>query len=352
MPRSSVLSMLEDLGLEEPLSFSCSGLIVPSMRNLKAIILVFVFIGFNAASFKAQAQQRKSSDRGAKRIVKMEMRYTLRAPGKTDRVRFLLLVPSDLPYRQRIINQKWIMPPTKTYKRDGGTEAEWIFNDPKPKIEFGCIFTIEISPYDFSQRFKDKSKGSDGLESYLKEEKFLEKSSPSIISLAKVSAPEKETGERLLQSLFRGTIDNLDKHGFVKDARGANLALELGGGDCTDFTDVLVALCRVRGLPARHIRGAVASPFARSDTPKHSWAEVYLPRDGWVRLDPFLTKLGKADYKRLKNNYITFSYDRNDEIGNYWRYWYRGDPITVTERFDCGHGVFTETIGTAPKKRG
>lgn len=331
------------------MSFSFRGLIVPTMRNLRVISLVFVFMGFGVAVSTVQGQTRKLS-KGGNRIVKMEMRYTINSPGKTGRVRFLLLVPSDLPYRQRIINKKWILPPTKTHQREGGTEAEWIIDKPKPKIELGCILTIELSPYDFSQRFKDKKTGSEGLEPYLKEEKFLEKSSPSIISLAKVSAPKKESGERLLQSLFSGTLENLKTHGFVNEARGADLALELGGGDCTDFTDVLVTLCRVRGLPARHIRGVIAAPFARSDTPKHSWAEVYLPKNGWIRLDPYLTKLGHAGYKRLKNHYITFSYDRNDEIGNYWRYWSWGAPISVTERLDCGHGVFTETVGGSPKK--
>jgi hypothetical protein len=319
------------------------------MRNLRVITLLFVFIGFDASTSTAQGQKRKLS-KGGNRIVKMEMRYTINAPGETRRARFLLLVPSDLPYRQRVINKKWILPPTKTYQREGGTEAEWIIDKPKPKIELGCILTIELSPYDFSQRFKDKKKGSEGLEPYLKEEKFLEKSSPSIISLAKVAAPKNEVGEHLLQSLFSGTLENLKTHGFVNEVRGADLALELGGGDCTDFTDVLVTLCRVRGLPARHIRGVLAGPFARSDTPKHSWAEVYLPKNGWIRLDPYLSKLGHAGYKRLKNHYITFSYDRNEEIGNYWRYWSWGAPISVTERLDCGHGVFTETVGASPKK--
>ncbi|MDE0571256.1 MAG: transglutaminase family protein [Verrucomicrobiales bacterium] len=319
------------------------------MRNLRVITLLFVFIGFDATTSTAQDQKRNSS-KGDNRIVKMEMRYTINVPGKTRRARFLLLVPSDLPYRQRIINKKWILPPTKTYQREGGTEAEWIFDKPKPKIELGCILTIELFPYDFSQRFKDKKKGSEGLKPYLKEEKFLEKSSPSIISLAKVAAPKREVGEHLLQSLFNGTLENLKTHGFVDEVRGADLALELGGGDCTDFTDVLVTLCRVRGLPARHIRGVLAGPFARSDTPKHSWAEVYIPKNGWIRLDPYLTELGQAGYKRLKNHYITLSYDRNDEIGNYWRYWSWGAPISVTERLDCGHGVFTETVGASPKK--
>lgn len=319
------------------------------MIYLRIITLLFVFIGFGATSSTVQGQTRKSS-KGGNRIVKMEMRYTINAPGKTRRSRFLLLVPSDLPYRQRIINKKWILPPTKTYEREGGIEAEWIFEKPKPKIELGCVLTIELFPYDFSQRMKDKKIGSDGLKPYLKEEKFLEKSSPSIISLAQVSAPKRESGEHLLQSLFSGTLENLKTHGFVDEVRGANLALELGGGDCTDFTDVLVTLCRLRGLPARHIRGVLASPFSRSDTPKHSWAEVYIPKNGWIRLDPYLTELGKAGYKKLKNHYITLSYDRNDEIGNYWRYWYWGDPIIVTEKLDCGHGVFTETIGSFPKK--
>ena len=107
--------------------------------------------------------------------------------------------------------------------------------------------------------------------------------------------PKRSKGGILLHSIFNSTIKNLDKYNFANEPKGALGALKLGGGDCTDYTDLFVALCRARGLPARHVHGILASGF--SDTPKHSWAEVYIPHNGWVRLDPFLVEAGKASFR-------------------------------------------------------
>ena len=190
----------------------------------------------------------------------------------------------------------------------------------------------------------------DDFKKYLISEKFIETKSKVIMDLTQKSAPKRSKGGILLHSIFNSTIKNLDKYNFANEPKGALGALKLGGGDCTDYTDLFVALCRARGLPARHVHGILASGF--SDTPKHSWAEVYIPHNGWVRLDPFLVEAGKASFRRLKNYYITLNHDRNDGIYSkdngvwYWRYYYWGDPIAISEKLDCGYGVFSESVSS------
>ena len=284
---------------------------------------------------------------GAK-IVHMEMRYKIEAPGDTQRARFLLLVPKDLPGRQRVQSLEWILPPTKTYERAGGLEAEWIFDEPKGRFELGCVLSVELVPFDLAHPSEDVETDPVVLATYLRDEAFLEKHSPRVARAARELAPKKAAGLKLLRELFEGTLFELENHGFIKAERGANRALKMGGGDCTDFSDVLVALCRGRGLPARHVRGVLARPFSSKDTPKHSWVEVHLPERGWVRVDPFFTKLGQTSFEELPNEYVSVSFDRNEEVENFWRYWYWGDAITVTETLDLGHGTWTETVG--PKR--
>ena len=61
---------------------------------------------------------------------------------------------------------------------------------------------------------------------------------------------------------------------------------------------------------------------------------------------------GKASFRRLKNYYITLNHDRNDGIYSkdngvwYWRYYYWGDPIAISEKLDCGYGVFSERVSS------
>ena len=326
---------------------------VPNNFQLKCfyLTLLCVLVGANfELKSKEIGSTSKESYLGEPKTVKMKMQYKVSAPAKTYRAKFVLLIPETIPHRQKVISKEWILPPTQIHKRDGGTYAEWVLDKPKGDIDIGCTIKMEIYPFDYSLRNRDLGVKGDDLKKYLISEKYIETESKTIKDLAEKSAPKRSKGGILLHSIFNSTIKNLDKYSFANDPKGALGALRLGGGDCTDYTDLFVALCRARGLPARHIHGVLASGF--SDTPKHSWAEVYIPHNGWVRLDPFLVEAGKASFRRLKNYYITLNHNRNDGVYKkdagvwYWRYYYWGDPIAITESLDCGYGVFRERVSS------
>ncbi len=68
--------------------------------------------------------------------------------------------------------------------------------------------------------------------------------------------------------------------------------LETKSGDCKDFASALVILCRSIGIPCRFVNGFTAGDFdARQgrriirSKHSHAWAEVYVPRGGWVPFD-------------------------------------------------------------------
>ncbi|MFX0095006.1 MAG: transglutaminase domain-containing protein, partial [Candidatus Hodarchaeota archaeon] len=63
---------------------------------------------------------------------------------------------------------------------------------------------------------------------------------------------------------------------------GAKWAIESKRGDCTEFSALLVALCRVRGIPARTIAG-----FSSDDSKweRHAAVEVFFGGQ-WVPIDP------------------------------------------------------------------
>ena len=84
------------------------------------------------------------------------------------------------------------------------------------------------------------------------------------------------------------------------------------------------------------MRGLVA--FS-TDTPKHSWPEVYTTRFGWIPFDPLQVDLKRAGYAydRLKNRHIYFSSIRNDptllDKYTFWYYRYWGDPIKAADTY-------------------
>ena len=74
--------------------------------------------------------------------------------------------------------------------------------------------------------------------------------------------------------------------------------LSTGAGVCQDFTHLLLALLRIRGIPARYVSGYMvpqrtAEPGASVEEviggqASHAWAEVFVPGTGWVGLDATL----------------------------------------------------------------
>lgn len=97
--------------------------------------------------------------------------------------------------------------------------------------------------------------------------------------------------------------------GFSAKDGGALAALRSGTGDCTDYVDLFVALCRVKGVPARHVSGVLTRWI---NVPGHSWAEFHVPGRGWMALDPLHIEQGSAAFGEMDAKYLRLSVIRND----------------------------------------
>ena len=67
----------------------------------------------------------------------------------------------------------------------------------------------------------------------------------------------------------------------------ASGALDLGQGVCQDHAQVLIALARIRRIPARYVTGYLfADADGQMHEASHAWAELHVPDLGWVGFDP------------------------------------------------------------------
>ena len=201
---------------------------------------------------------------------------------------------------------------------------------------------MELYPFDYSNHSQKLEQNNVSLDRYLKSEEFLEIEDNSVLQLAAKAAPKDLKGEQLVRSIFNFTNDFLQSHSYVPYDRGVLGAIQHGGGDCSDFTDFFVALCRARNIPARHIHGVLAKRCF--DTPKHQWAEVFLEQKGWIRVEPFW----KA-FDNLGNHYITLTYARNTCIYSgsgapFGIYATTGDPVQAQSLIDSGYGTHQENF--------
>ena len=81
-------------------------------------------------------------------------------------------------------------------------------------------------------------------------------------------------------------------------------------GVCQDFTNLLICLARLLGVPARYVCGYIytgpkAANTAQSEA-SHAWVQLYLPLVGWKGFDPTNGILTQTDHVRVAvgRNYL------------------------------------------------
>lgn len=88
--------------------------------------------------------------------------------------------------------------------------------------------------------------------------------------------------------------------GVTEAATTAAAALALGKGVCQDHAQVLVAVARHRGLPARYVSGYLSTDDAgAAHEAAHAWAEVNIAGFGWIGFDPANSCCPDERYLRL-----------------------------------------------------
>lgn len=81
-------------------------------------------------------------------------------------------------------------------------------------------------------------------------------------------------------------------------------------GVCQDFSNLMICLARLMGVPARYVCGyVVPHPTLNANQPlqaSHAWVQVYLPEVGWRGLDPTNGVVTSTDHVRVAvgRNYL------------------------------------------------
>jgi transglutaminase-like putative cysteine protease/predicted glutamine amidotransferase len=81
-------------------------------------------------------------------------------------------------------------------------------------------------------------------------------------------------------------------------------------GVCQDFTNLMICLARLLGVPARYVCGYVYTGPKAENTAQgeasHAWVQLYLPQVGWKGFDPTNGILTQTDHVRVAvgRNYL------------------------------------------------
>jgi hypothetical protein len=126
-------------------------------------------------------------------------------------------------------------------------------------------------------------RGPGSLASWLGPERFIESEAPEIATLA--ASLRRQGTLATARAIYDWVRTNLNYAGYIADDLGAMAALASRQGDCTEYADLVVALARASGIPARMAGGYVVD---RDGAPRpqdyHNWAQLYL-EGAWRTVD-------------------------------------------------------------------
>jgi len=292
-----------------------------------------------------KAEQRREIQNNT---VELDLSYNFFVPGETFRIRFIVILPQTIPGRQKILSIKYSPKPSRFFRENGNRYAEFVFVKPDKRMKVEISIKAELLRYDLliakEKREQDLFEGPD-LEDFLKQEKYIEKDHPQIQQIAE--SIEGHTEVDIVKNIYNYVIDNLEYTLHGKKDWGAVKALQQKKGDCSEYSDLFVAICRAKNIPARVVTGYTVRfddissrpVFDGLDSSKHNWVEVYLQKYGWVPFDPSRGDIENIIFRdrafgRMKPVYIYLTNIRNDEVlDNYHfaRYTYWGDRTRLTD---------------------
>ncbi len=220
-----------------------------------------------------------------------DVRETLRlnnaGPGVVERLAVQVALLQDSEPYQDVVSVK-ITPSDYEIVTDelGNRYASFEFRNVRrgERIEILTEYQVKSTAINFA--LSDCRGGAlpASVKRYLEPASLIESDDATIRALADQLTEGKADPCEILSSIYDYVRTEIEYVANTAEDKGALWALQNGKGDCTEFSCLLVALCRAAGVPARWVLG-----ITYADNPDdliHSWAEVYLQGISWVSVDP------------------------------------------------------------------
>ncbi|MFG0316477.1 MAG: transglutaminase family protein [Planctomycetota bacterium JB042] len=251
----------------------------------------------------------------ANALVRLEFELRPALPVK-DLV-LAIALPDDLPGRQTVVKLHATHPMREVRTARGNRIGRFVLPEVAERTTVTVEVEMRVRPFDLASRPAAAPLAAVERVRALAPEAEIEADHPEIVALA-----EGIEGERLawIEAALARVHDRVRYGGYVFERPGALATLRGGEGDCSDQTDLLVALCRAGGVPARHAYGL---ELRGRTTNRHSWAEIAHPDGGWFPVDPLNVRLGTASFDALPaDRVLLMGTALDDELAPYWYYRY------------------------------
>lgn len=230
------------------------------------------------------------------------------------------LLPKNSFNLQQVLLIEFSQEPFAISKIDGNSIAQFQIEPSNQPTKLVIRSTILRHQYDFETAVeKNKNKDLDEiqveeLENYLKPEKTAQ------VNSRKIQAKAKEIGgksqEEIVRNIFDFVVERMTYVRRYNENPNAKNALTVGRGNYLEYCELMISLCRAKGIPARIVMGLANPKNVYKKDARHNWVEVYFKKYGWVTFDPtfadcyYEKKNCLTTFEHLNSKYIDFAYDR------------------------------------------
>lgn len=262
---------------------------------------------------------------GNKQYYYLELEYNLKNPNILGSSVEIAL-PPDISSQQNVILEL-LNPAPEGLKvdMDGNYLAKYYL---KPlgnlKVSLKEKFIVNHLSVDLSKSGKISETPHNLREAYTKRLKYWETEDIEIQALAKSLINEELSAAENAKKIYNYVVSTLNydwvesrKAGLTR--KGARLALRnKTGAVCMEFADLLIALYRAAGIPARRLSGyAATNNLDYKPVPKnelHTWVSAYIAKIGWISIDPTwgATTNGLDFFSNSDTNHLVFAINGND----------------------------------------
>ncbi len=249
---------------------------------------------------------------------------------------WVALIRDFPPYQQ--VGSTLVSPQkyTKIVDEYGNPYAEFDFSGQKAGTTQTVTIDYQVTVNELTYDLAD-CQGSLSKE-FTEPELWIELHNPQIVALSGKLSQDKGTICQQVQAFYNYIGEALI---YTFNGRNWGAQTALGpkmGSDCTEYSDLLVALSRAQGIPARYFEGLLyldtsTTGLARQE---HAWVDVYMPGTGWVAMDPTLGRLpANRDtyFAHYTPDHFIVTLGMSPSVlrgSNYWTYLYwPGNSTTI-----------------------
>lgn len=256
----------------------------------------------------------------AARRIRLKYKFNI-SGNPLRRIILRFAIPKDIEFQQELLDIQYEHEPEIVFLDNGNRYAQIHLKNIKNQTSTSIAMDLVIKKNDLDQLINLQQPNhyidTEELNRYLIFEQFIETYKTALIKKAN-TLHGKDTFETL-----RNIYDFIDDHmDFELQSKtyGANHGFNKRIGDCSEYSSLFIALCRINKIPAKWAVGHVIRKSGETET--HSWLEVWLDDHGWVRMDPT-----RRDFSNLRNYYIKLiDTDYQPKILNQattykWNYW-------------------------------